>query len=128
MGKLLYIILNLPYNMVMTMQAADQQLEGDVGPLASILPCSESRILDHMIVMKAFDYSITDIANMSGVGIKTTLRIVHRLESDGVLLRTRNVGRAIMFKINPDSERAKTLEKLSFQVAHERAMDAIREQ
>ncbi len=105
--------------MVMTAHAVDQQLEGDVGPLANILPCSESRILDHMIIMKAFDYSITDIANMSGVGIKTTLRIVHRLESDGVLLRTRSVGRAIMFKINPDSERAKTLERLSFQVAHE---------
>ena len=114
--------------MVMTTQVADRQLEGDVGPLASILPCSESRILDHMIVMKAFDYSITDIANMSGVGVKTTLRIVHRLEADGVLLRTRNVGRAIMFKINPDSERAKTLEKLSFQVAHERVMGAISEQ
>ena len=110
--------------MVMTMQATDQQLEVDVGPLTSILPCSESRILDHMIIMKAFDYSITDIANMSGVGIKTTLRIVHRLESDGVLLRTRNVGRAIMLKINPDSERAKTLEKLSLQVARERIMDA----
>ena len=118
----------LPYGMVVTAQAADRWSEGDVGPLAGILPCSESRILDHMIVMKAFDYSITDIASMSGVGIKTTLRIVHRLESDGVLLRTRNVGRAITFKINPDSERAKTLEKLSFQVAHERAMDAIREQ
>ena len=110
--------------MVVTAQAADQRLEGDVGPLASILPCSESRILDHMIVMKAFDYSITDIANLSGVGVKTTLRIVHRLESDGVLLRTRNVGRAIMFKINPDSARAKILEKLSFQVAHTRVMDA----
>lgn len=111
--------------MVVAARTAGQQLDDDIGPLASVLPCSESRILDHMIVMKAFDYSITDIANLSGVGIKTTLRIVHRLESDGVLLRTRNVGRAIMFKINPDSERAKTLEKLSFQVAHERVMDAI---
>ena len=111
--------------MVVVARTAGRQLDYDVGPLASVLPCSESRILDHMIVMKAFDYSITDIANMSGVGIKTTLRIVRRLESDGVLLRTRNVGRAIMFKINPDSERAKTLERLSFQVAHERVMDAI---
>ena len=114
--------------MAMTTQVADRQLEVDVGPLTRILPCSESRILDHMITMKAFDYSITDIANMSGVGVKTTLRIVHRLESDGVLLRTRNVGRAIMFKINPDSARARTLEKLSFQVAHERAVDAMSEQ
>ncbi len=110
--------------MVMAAQAPGQQLEGCVGPLASILPCPESRILDHMITMKAFDYSITDIASLSGVGVKTALRIVRRLESDGVLLRTRNVGRAIMFKVNPGSERAKTLEKLSFQVAHERIMDA----
>lgn len=110
--------------MVMAAQAPGQQLEGCVGPLASILPCPESRILDHMITMKAFDYSITDIASLSGVGAKAALRIVRRLESDGVLLRTRNVGRAIMFKVNPGSERAKALEKLSFQVAHERIMDA----
>lgn len=98
--------------MVTAAQTPGQRLEGDVGPLASILPCSESRILDHMIIMKGYDYSITDIANMSGVGIKTALRIVCRLESDGVLFRARNVGRAITFKINPDSERARVLEKL----------------
>ncbi len=97
-------------------QVTDQQLQ-EVGPMASIFPCSESRILDHMIAMKEFDYSIVDIADISGVGIKTTLRVVHSLESEKILLRTRNVGRAIMFKLNPNSRRGKTLEKLAFQIA-----------
>ena len=97
-------------------QVTEQQ-SVDVGPLASILPCSESRILDHMIVMREFDYSITDIANASGIGTKTALRVVHNLESAGILLRTRCVGRAMMYKLNTDSERARTLEKLALQIA-----------
>jgi len=30
--------------------------------------------------MKDFDYSISDISKISGVGFKTTLNIVHKLE------------------------------------------------
>ena len=108
-------------------QLTNQQLLDDDGPLESLFPCSESKILDHMITMKAFDYSISDIAEISGVGIKTTMRVVRNLESQGILLMTRNVGRAIMFKINPDSERAKTLERLAFQIADKRIREMLEE-
>lgn len=105
-------------------QVAAQELR-DAGPLAGVFPCSESRILDHMIVMKYYDYSIADISEISGVGIKTALRVVHKLESEGILLRTRNVGRAIMFKLNPDSKSARALERLMFQIAHEKARELL---
>lgn len=94
----------------------------EIGPLESALPCSESKILDHVITMKEFDYSVTEISRISGVGFKTTLRIVHKLEDDGVLLRTRNVGRAIMYRFNSDSRRSKFLENLACQIADERAL------
>ena len=106
-------------------QVAAQELQ-ETGPLAGVLPCSESRILDHMIVMKYYDYSIADISEISGVGIKTTLRVVHKLESEGILLRTRNVGRAIMFKLNPDSRSARALERLVFQISHENARELLK--
>jgi|GEM_PF-4631788 transposase-like protein len=44
----------------------------EIGPLASLFPCSESKILDHMVTMKGLDYSISDISRISGVNFKTT--------------------------------------------------------
>ena len=95
------------------------------GPLNSLLPCSTARILDHMVVMKAYDYSISDISRMSGVGIKTALRVIHRLESRGILTRTRTVGRSIMFTLNTGSRTAKMLERLAFMIASDRVAKAV---
>jgi len=98
----------------------------EVGPLASILPCSESKILDHMVAMKGLDYSISDISRISGVGFKTTLNIVHRLEDQGVLKRTRLVGNAILYKMSPDSSQAKSIGRLAFEIAKRRTREKIR--
>lgn len=97
----------------------------EVGPLASTFPCSESKILDHMVTMKDFDYSISDISKISGVGFKTTLNIVHKLESQGVLKRTRHIGNAILYKLNPDSAQAKSISKLAFEIAKKRIREKI---
>ena len=90
------------------------------GPLKSTFPYSISKILDHMIAMSEFDYSITDISNTSGVGFKTTLNAVHKLEERGVLKRTRQVGNAILYKMNPDSAQAKLITSLAFEIAKKR--------
>ncbi|HEX5358502.1 MAG TPA: hypothetical protein VFW99_01150 [Candidatus Nitrosotalea sp.] len=92
----------------------------EIGPLASTFPCSESKILDHMVTMKDFDYSISDISKISGIGFKTTLNIVHKLEDQGILKRTRKIGNAILFKLNPDSAQAKSIGKLAFEIAKKR--------
>ena len=97
----------------------------NVGPLTSTFPCSESRILDHMVTMKDYDYSISDIAKISGVGFKTTLSIVHKLENQEVLTRTRNVGNAILYKLNPDSAQSKSISKLAFEIAKKRIRERI---
>lgn len=97
----------------------------EVGPLASTLPCSESKILDHMVAMKDFDYSISDISKISGVGFKTTLNIVHKLEGQGVLKRTRRIGNAILYKMSPDSAQAKSISKLAFEISKRRIREKI---
>jgi len=97
----------------------------EVGPLASTFPCSESKILDHMVTMKDFDYSISDISKISGVGFKTTLNIVHKLEDQGVLKRTRQIGNAILYKLNPDSAQAKSISNLAFEIAKKRIREKI---
>lgn len=97
----------------------------EIGPLASTFPCSESRILDHIVTMKDFDYSISDISKISEVGFKTTLNIVHRLEDQGVLKRTRKIGNAILYKLNPDSAQAKSIGQLAFEIAKKRIREKI---
>lgn len=97
----------------------------EVGPLASTFPCSESKILDHMVTMKDFDYSISDISKISGVGFKTTLNIVHKLEDQGVLKRTRQIGNAILYRLNPNSAQAKSISKLAFEIAKKRIREKI---
>ncbi len=97
----------------------------EVGPLASTFPCSGSKILDHMVTMKDFDYSISDISKISGVGFKTALNIVHKLEDQGVLKRTRQIGNAILYRLNPNSAQAKSISKLAFEIAKKRIREKI---
>jgi len=89
----------------------------ELGPLESRFPCSESKILDFLIAFQAYDYSISDISKNSGVGFKTTLGAIKELESRQVILNTRNVGRAKMYKLNLDSKESITLKKLALDIA-----------
>ena len=97
----------------------------ECGALESRFPCSESKILDFLITFRSYDYSISDISKNSGVGFKTTLGVIKNLESQRVILKERNVGRAKMYKINPDSKEAITLKKLALDIAVTRAKSNI---
>lgn len=99
----------------------------ETGPLTSVFPCSESKILDHMVTMKDFDYSISDISRISGVNFKTTLNIIHRLEEQEVIKKTRTVGRAMMYKLNSDSSQAKSISTLTFEIAKKRNSKLIKQ-
>lgn len=85
----------------------------ECGPLESMFPCSESKVLDFLVVFQEFDYSISDIAEHSGIGFKTALEVVKGLEEQQVIVNTRNVGRALMYKLNLDSKHAQSISRLA---------------
>lgn len=58
------------------------------------------RVLDFLVVNEEFDYSMTDIANLSGVGYSTLKLFWKRLEKEGIIVKTRTVGKAKMYKLN----------------------------
>ena len=95
----------------------------ELGPLESVFPCSTSKILDFLVTFKDFDYSISDISKNSGVGFKTTLHEIRKLEEAGVIQRTRTVGKAIMYRLNLDSSQARSIKNLAFEIASERAQE-----
>ena len=89
----------------------------EIGPLESVFPCSESKILDFLVAFEDYDYSISDIGTNSGVGFKTTHGVIKHLEEQNVILKTRNVGRALMYKLNLDSVQAKSIKRLALDIA-----------
>ena len=89
----------------------------EIGALQRVFPCSISRILDHMIAMKEFDYSISDISKITEINFKTTLESVHSLEDQGILKLTRIIGRAKMYQLDKGSPQAKHIEGLAFEIA-----------
>ncbi|MGI0102937.1 MAG: helix-turn-helix domain-containing protein [Nitrosotalea sp.] len=91
------------------------------GPLESVFSGSTSKILDFLATFKDWDYSVSDIAKNSRVSFKTALNEIRNLEKQGVLSRTRTVGKAIMYKLNLDSKQGVYIDKLVFELATKRA-------
>jgi predicted transcriptional regulator len=93
------------------------------GPLESVFPGSTSKILDFLATFKDWDYSVSDIAKNSGISFKTALNEIKNLEQQGVVSRTRTVGKAIMHKLNLDSKQGFYIDKLVFELATKRAVE-----
>ena len=58
------------------------------------------RILDFLVVNEEFDYSMKDIAELSGAGYSTLKLFWSRLAKDKIIIQTRAVGKAKMYKLN----------------------------
>ena len=58
------------------------------------------RILNHLLIFREFDYSLTDIAKESEVAWSTLNLLWPELEKKQLVIFTRNVGRAKMYKLN----------------------------
>ncbi|MGI9566701.1 MAG: hypothetical protein ACR2LL_06780 [Nitrosopumilus sp.] len=93
----------------------------ELEPLESVFPCSTSKILDFMITFSDWDYSITDIGKNSGLSFKTGFDEVKKLESQGILVKTRVVGKAILYKLDTESEHVQDIMKLAWDIAKNRA-------
>ncbi len=67
------------------------------------------RVLDFLLEGRELDYSLTDISKGAGVGWTTLHRLWARLLKFKVVEKTRNIGRAKLFRINKESEFVKNL-------------------
>ena len=94
----------------------------ECGSLEYFMPCSRSKILDFLLVFRDFDYSISDIAKNSGVSFKTGLNEIRKLEAEKIIVNSRNIGMAKMFKLNMDSSQVKILNDLFMDIAKSRIL------
>lgn len=58
------------------------------------------RVMDFLIVNEDFDYSMTDIAKHSEVGYSTLKLFWNTLEKSSIVMQTRIIGKAKMYKLN----------------------------
>lgn len=69
------------------------------------------RVLNHLLVFREFDYSMTDIAQESEVAWSTLNLLWPDLEKKGIVVHTRNVGKAKMYKLNTENKFVRDLIK-----------------
>ena len=67
------------------------------------------RVLNHLLIFREFDYSLTDIAKNSDVAWSTLNQIWPKLERSDIVVNTRRVGKAKMYKLNASNTYVKNL-------------------
>ena len=67
------------------------------------------RVLNYLIIYRDLDYSLTDIAEGSEVAWSTLNILWPRLEKMNVVIKTREVGKAKMFRLNTTNSVVKEL-------------------
>ena len=72
-----------------------------------------TRILNFLLIHREFDYSLTDIAENSNVAWSTLNLLWPNLEKNKIVLHTRNVGKAKMYKLNSANKIVQSLIKFA---------------
>ena len=67
------------------------------------------RVLDFLIEGRGLDYSLSDIAENSNIGWTTLHRIWDKLVQLNIVVPTREIGRAKLFKLNEKNPAVKKL-------------------
>jgi Fe2+ or Zn2+ uptake regulation protein len=70
------------------------------------------RILDYLLTVRELDFSLTDIAENSGIGRATLYRLLDDMIKEKIIIPTRTVGRAKLFKLNMENTQIKQITKL----------------
>ena len=77
------------------------------------------RVLDFLIEGRGLDYSLSDIAESSGIGWTTLHRIWGKMIRLNIVIPTREIGRAKLFKLNEGNPAVKDVIKLYDTLLHQ---------
>jgi len=67
------------------------------------------KVMDYLITERELDFSITDMAENAGIGRATLYRIWDGLIKNKIILHTREIGKAKLFKLNIANPKIKKL-------------------
>ena len=75
------------------------------------------KVLDFFLTYDSFDYSKSQVAEETGVSRITLDKIWEELIDKKIIIKTRTIGRADMYKLNKKNAKVKVLMELSFKLA-----------
>ncbi len=67
------------------------------------------RVLDYLLTERDLDFSITDMAKNSGIGRATLYRIWNDIIKNNIIIQTRMIGKAKLYKLNKENPVVKKL-------------------
>ena len=67
------------------------------------------RVLDYLLTERELDFSITDMAQNAGIGRATLYRIWNNLIKNKIIIPTRTIGKAKLFKLNTENVKIQKL-------------------
>ncbi len=83
------------------------------------------KVLDFLLTFDNFDYSKSQVSEGTGVSRITLDKIWKELVNQKIIVKTRAIGRADMYKLNKENPRVKVLQELSFKLASAFAEEEI---
>lgn len=83
------------------------------------------KVLDFFLTFDSFDYSKSQVAEETGVSRITLDKIWEEFVSQKILVKTRSIGRADMYKLNKENPRVKVLLELGLKLASAFAEEEI---
>ncbi len=83
------------------------------------------KVLDFFLTFDSFDYSKSQVSEETGVSRITLDKIWKGLVNQKIIIKTRAIGRADMYKLNKENLRVKVLQELSFKLASAFAEEEI---
>lgn len=86
------------------------------------------RILDYLLTMGELDFSITDMAENAGIGRATLYRIWDSLIKYNIILHTRDIGKAKLFKLNSENKKIQKLQEIYDMLAIESLRNRVEKQ
>ncbi len=83
------------------------------------------KVLDFFLTFDSFDYSKSQVAEETGVSRITLDKIWEELINKNLIVKTREIGRAEMYKLNKENPKVKILMELSLKLASAFAEEEI---
>ncbi|MBI2583629.1 MAG: hypothetical protein HYW25_03095 [Candidatus Aenigmarchaeota archaeon] len=75
------------------------------------------KVIDFFLTYPDFDYSKSQVANETGISRITIEGIWNKLIKRGIISKTRNLGRAELYRLNRESPLVKILMKTAFDLS-----------
>ena len=85
------------------------------------------RVMDFLVVNEDFDYSMTDIASLSGIGYSTLKLFWNKLEKQSIVINVRTIGKAKMYKLNLSNPIIKKFRDFYWETTKQKVHDKLKE-